>query len=92
MCAAENPQKRATFTLVVEGKPSPFPGGEPQMTPDGLHVFTKRQVPGPTPTTEVFLDGKRIMLCREGRGRIASGAFGKLPRLMRPIVCRASRA
>ena len=58
---AENPQKRGTFTLVVDGKPSSFPGGEPQMTADGLHVFTKRQIPGPTPTTEVLLDGKPIM-------------------------------
>ncbi len=58
---AENPQKRGTFTLVVDGKPSPFPGGEPQLTADGLHVFTKRQLPGPAPTTEVFLDGKPIM-------------------------------
>ncbi|HZJ32373.1 MAG TPA: hypothetical protein VFD21_12425 [Vicinamibacterales bacterium] len=58
---AENPQKRGTFTLVVDGKPSPFPGGEPQMTADGLHVFTKRQLPTATPTTEVFLDGKPIM-------------------------------
>jgi hypothetical protein len=58
---AENPQKRGTFTLVVDGKPSPFPGGEPQMTADGLHVFTKRQVPGPNPTVEVLLDGKPIM-------------------------------
>ena len=58
---AENPQKRGTFTLVVDGKPSSFPGGEPQLTADGLHVFTKRQIPGPTPTVEVLLDGKPIM-------------------------------
>ena len=55
----ESPQKRGTFTVVVDGKPSPIPGGEPQMTADGLHVLTKRVVPGAG--VEVLLDGKPIM-------------------------------
>jgi hypothetical protein len=57
----ESRVKRGTFSLVLDGKPSAIAGGEPQMTADGLHVFTKRQLPGPTPTTEVLLDGKAIM-------------------------------
>lgn len=56
----ESPQKRGVYSLVVDGKPSTFAGGEPQMTADGLHVITKRVVPG-TNATEVLLDGKPIM-------------------------------
>ena len=57
----ESPQKRGTYALVVDGKPSTIAGGEPQMTADGLHVFTKRPIPGPNPVVEVLLDGKPIM-------------------------------
>jgi hypothetical protein len=55
----ESRQKRGTYGLVVDGKPTPIAGGEPQLTADGLHVFTKRIVAGTS--TEVLLDGKPIM-------------------------------
>ena len=61
----ESRQKRGTYGLVVDGKPTPIAGEDPQMTADGLHVFTKRVVPGGA--VEVLLDGKPIMKAQAPR-------------------------
>jgi len=56
----ESRQNHGTFALAVDGKVAPYVAGEPQFTADGLHLITKRIVPGTT-NTEVLLDGKPIM-------------------------------
>lgn len=49
-----------TYSLIVDGKPAPYVAGEPQFTGDGLHLFTKRQVPA-AQAIEVLADGKPFM-------------------------------
>jgi Tol biopolymer transport system component len=56
----ESRQNHGTYGLVVDGKVAPYVAGEPQFTADGLHLITKRIVPG-TSNTDVLLDGKPIM-------------------------------
>lgn len=46
--------------LILDGKPSPYPGGEPQFTADGIHVFTRMPVRG-ADGIDIFADGKPFM-------------------------------
>lgn len=51
---------RNVYTLILDGKPSPYPGGNPLFTADGQHVFTQAAVPA-TSATDIYLDGKPFM-------------------------------
>ncbi len=48
--------------MVVDGKPTTLPGGNPQWSADSKHLFTTANVPAPpdrgSSANEVFLDGK----------------------------------
>jgi Tol biopolymer transport system component len=58
----EPAQKRGTLVLAVDGKVAPYNAGAPQFTADGLHLITKRVVPGPQGgVTDVLIDGKAVM-------------------------------
>jgi hypothetical protein len=57
---ARTPANPQQWALIVDGKPAAYRAGEPQFTADGLHLFTKNQLPGGQ-GVEVLLDGKPFM-------------------------------
>jgi Tol biopolymer transport system component len=64
---ATNPAKPDQWALVVDGKPAPYLGSDPQFSADGKHLFTTRVIPVAVgrPAMELLLDG-RPMLRAEG--------------------------
>lgn len=53
----------AQATLIVDGKPAGYVGGDPQFSADGKHLFTTRTIPVAVgrPAMEVLMDGRPIL-------------------------------
>lgn len=72
---ATNPANPGPWTVVVDGKPTGYQGGDPRFTADGRHLFTRTALPGGQGIV-ILLDGKPYIRARDARLYIPPAGLG----------------